>query len=497
MSNKIDELLNSITMYRLILYYLILLSTVAFIYSIFHLVPFEPFSLIFSIAILLGASLLSNKIFENFFKVQTNFESVYITALILALIITPAKFSDLNNFIFLVLVSFIATASKYILNIKGKHIFNPAAIAVFVTGLLFGQYASWWIATKYMFPFLLLGILIVRKIRRYDLVFYFFVTSLIGTLFLSFLRGNLDILKILKLTFLDSPILFFAFVMLTEPLTTPPTSFLQSLYGGLTGILFAPIHIGFFYTTPEIALSLSNIFSYVVSPKQKLTLTLKEKLKLTPDIYDFIFTSKEKLTFKAGQYLEWTLSQKQVDSRGNRRYFTVASSPTEEGIRIGVKFPENESSSFKKEMLDMKIGKQIVASGLSGDFTLPKGITKKLVFIAGGIGVTPYRSIIKYLVDTNEKRDIILLYSDKDEKQFVYKDIFNEAIKKFGIKTIYYETEKQGHINADFIKKEIPDFKERMFYISGSHGMVTGFENTLKESGIHEKQIKIDYFPGF
>src|SRR5258706_9040060 len=127
--------------------------------------------------------------------------------------------------------------------------------------------------------------------------------------------------------------------MLTEPLTTPPTSFLESLYGGMVGILFAPIHIGLFFTSPEMALSIGNIFSYLVSPKQKLTLILHEKIKLTPDIYDFVFTTKSKLNFKPGEYLEWTLGQKHTDSRGNRRYFTISSSPSETDVRIGVKFP--------------------------------------------------------------------------------------------------------------------------------------------------------------
>ncbi len=470
MLKLVDDLLNSITMYRLMLYYLSFLLVVALVYSIFGILPFGPIPLLFSAGILTGVCYVTNKFFGRFFKVQTNYESLYITALILTFVITPAK--NINGVIFLVIAAVIAMASKYILNIRGKHIFNPTAIAVVITGFTIHGYASWWIGTLAMFPFTLAGVLIVRKIRRFDLVFYFFVAIIISVILSHHSLVNV---------FIDSPILFFAFVMLSEPLTTPATQILQSLYGALTGILF--------FLTPEIALSIGNVFSYLVSPK--------EKLKLTDDIYDFIFTTKTKLNFRSGQYLEWTLGYPHVDSRGNRRYFTIASSPTEDELRIGVKFPEDKTSGFKKEMLGLKIGSRITASQLAGDFTLPKDMKQKLVFIAGGIGVTPFRSIIKYLMDTSEKREIILIYSDKTKDMMVYKNIFEEAIKKLGTKVIYYESEKSGHITSEFIKKEIPDFKTRKFYLSGSHGMVTGFEEVLHDLKLPKKQIKIDYFPGF
>src|SRR5258708_6198810 len=218
-------------MYRLLLYYLILLLAVAFIYSIFGILPFTPFSLVASSLVLVAVSYVTNKIFEKLFKVQTNIESNFITALILALIITPAK--GVTDFFFLIVAAILAMASKYILNIRGKHIFNPAAIALVITAFTIHGYASWWVGTLAMLPWILFGVLIVRKIRRFDLVFYFFVTAVVSILGISFLRGNTNILTILKTTFVDSPILFFAFIMLTEPLTTPPTLILKSIYVGL------------------------------------------------------------------------------------------------------------------------------------------------------------------------------------------------------------------------------------------------------------------------
>jgi len=194
--------------------------------------------------------------------------------------------------------------------------------------------------------------------------------------------------------------------------------------------------------------------------------------------------------------MEWTLGHKNPDNRGNRRYFTIAASPTEGNLRIGVKFYPN-SSSFKKSLMAQSAGSKIFAGELSGEFTLPEDPNQKLCFIAGGIGVTPYRSIIKYLLDTKKKRDIILLYSSKTAQDFVYKDIFKAAFQNLRIKTILLETEKGQFIDEAMIKKQMPDFKDRIFYISGPHSMVDAFQETLKEMDIPGKQIKVDFFPGY
>lgn len=302
----------------------------------------------------------------------------------------------------------------------------------------------------------------------------------------------------------DTPLIFFAAVMLTEPLTTPPTRLLRIIYGVIIGLLFAPqIHFGSIYTTPEIALIIGNIFSYIVSPKYKLVLRLKEKIQVSPDVTDFVFASDKRMNFKPGQYMEWTLSHPKPDDRGNRRYLTLASSPTESEIRVGVKIG-NPPSSYKKSLSSLNVGDTIVASQLTGDFTMPKNWSKKLVFtpnkkserlvfIAGGIGVTPFRSMIKYLIDRNEKRDIVVLYSVKDEKDFVYKDIFDEAEKNLGIKTHY----SVGRFTPEFVVKEIGDYEKRTYFLSGPKALVDGFKSTLKSLGVGKSQIKTDYFPGF
>lgn len=292
--------------------------------------------------------------------------------------------------------------------------------------------------------------------------------------------------------------------MLTEPLTSPPTKLLQGIYGAIVGVLFAPqVHLASLYFTPELALVTGNIFTYIVSPKIKERLLLVKNTYLTPDIVEFTFQPARRFSFNPGQYMEFTLPHTQTDSRGNRRYFTISSSPTEDELKLGVKFYPN-GSSFKQNMLSLTANDTLMTGQLAGDFTLPDDRSKKLVFVAGGIGVTPFRSMLKFMTDVNEKRDVTLMYMNKGPKDAAYRDVFDAAAAKLGVKIVYIYTAtmpegwkgRTGQINDVMIREEIPDFLERTYYISGPHAMVKGVETTLQQLGVKQAQIRKDFFPG-
>lgn len=491
-------------MYRLVLYFLVVLWLIALGFSLAGILSYDPLSMILSGVLIFVACLVSNLIFAKIFEAPANVESVYITAFILMLIISPTR--TVGEAVFIFWAALLAIASKYILAIGKKHIFNPAAFAVALIAVTINHSASWWVGTLPLLPFVAIGgALIVRKIIRFDLVLSFLITALISVGLGALINGGNPFTGSWG-ALINSGLLFFAFIMITEPLTTPPTRRLRILYGMLVGLLFAPqIHIGPVYSTPELALIVGNIFSYLVSPKKKLILTLQKLTPLTADTADLIFTSDKKLNFRPGQYLEWTLGHEKPDGRGNRRYFTIASSPTESTIRLGVKFYP-EASSFKKFLIGMKPGNMIVASQLAGDFTLPNDLNKKLVFIAGGIGITPFRSMAKYMIDAKEARDAVLLFSNKTAADIIYRDIF-DAAGSFGLRTIYTLTDmdkipagwqgERGFVTPEMITAKVPDYQERLFYISGPRAMVVAFEITLKRLGVHHSQIITDYFPGF
>ena len=499
----IDHLLNRITMYRLALYYLIALIVAAFVLGFFKVLPYDPTAIAFSTLLILAVCWLTNQLFSRVFEAATNIESVYITSLILALIITPVTATDTAGVGFLIFASVWAMASKYIFAIGKKHIFNPAAFAVALTAVTINQSATWWVGGNLaLLPVVLVGgLLLVRKIQRFDLVISFALAAF-ATIVATAASG--DLWTPIVQTVLHSSFLFLAFVMLTEPLTTPPTRVLRICYGALVGFLFAPnIHLGSFYLTPELALLAGNIFAYAVSPKGRHMLTLLAVEQPAKDVYDFVFSAERAFRFAPGQYLEWTLGHRYPDDRGNRRYFTIASSPTEENIRLGVKF-YSPASTFKRALAAMKTGEKISAAHLAGSFTLPKDKEKKLAFIAGGIGITPFRSMVQYMLDTKDTRSAVLLYGNKTQADIAYKDIFDRAQREMGLKTVHVLSDEQGVpgmqsglIDAALIAREVPDYAERTFYLSGPRGMVEAFTRVLLGLGVSRFKIKKDFFPGF
>ena len=203
--------------------------------------------------------------------------------------------------------------------------------------------------------------------------------------------------------------------------------------------------------------------------------------------------------------MEFTLGHAKPDSRGNRRYFSLASSPTEENLRLGVRFYEN-GSSFKKALYSIDGRTNMLAGQIAGDFTLPRDPKQKLVFIAGGIGITPFRSMLKYLLDTGQRRDIVLFYVNRTANEIAYKDILSEAQTKLGIKVFYTLTNTKaiprnwpglsGRINEQMILRAVPDYDERTFYLSGPPDMVRAYEHVLKNMRVRHDQVKKDFFPG-
>ncbi|MDE2001426.1 MAG: RnfABCDGE type electron transport complex subunit D [Patescibacteria group bacterium] len=500
----IDNTLNRVTMYRLIFYYLVTLLVAAFIFCFFGILPYDPTALAFSAVLITGACWVANWVFSRVFEAATNVESVYITAFILALIIRPVTAGDPTGVGFLIFASVWAMASKYMFAMGKKHVFNPAAFGVALAALTINQSATWWVGGNIpLLPIVFIGgALIVRKIRRADLVASFMVAVFAA---IALTTSSAGVSTALSRTILHSSFFFFAFVMLTEPLTTPPSWPLRTAYGAFVGLLFAPnTHFGSFYLTPELALLIGNLFSYAVSPKGRFMLALSRIEEPAKDVYDFIFTPDRRFSFEPGQYLEWTLGHQYPDNRGNRRYFTIASSPTENEVRLGVKFYP-QSSSFKRSLAEMKQGGTVSVSHLAGDFVLPRNPRKKLIFIAGGIGVTPFRSMIQYLIDTKQKRDIVVFYSNKKAEDIAYKDVFDRAQRELGIKVVYAVTNEPtpvpgtygGMVDPRLIMQQVPDWRERTFYISGPHGMVDSFKTTLRNLGVSRFRIKSDFFPGF
>ena len=153
----------------------------------------------------------------------------------------------------------------------------------------------------------------------------------------------------------------------------------------------------------------------------KVSLTKLEKV--AEDIYTFWFTTPKKLNYTAGQFVELYLPHKNKDKRGDKRWFTLSSSPSEEMLAITTKFSKKDGSTFKEAMKKLKKNDKVNISFPMGDFVLPKSKSIPLLFIAGGIGSTPFRSIVKFVDDEGEKRNITMIYAANKKEEVAFLDV--------------------------------------------------------------------------
>ncbi len=218
------------------------------------------------------------------------------------------------------------------------------------------------------------------------------------------------------------------------------------------------------------------------------------------NIRTFFFRPEQPVRFTAGQFAEWTLKHPHPDDRGSKRWFTISSSPTEELVTVTTKHAADKGSSFKHALFHLKLGDEIIMSEPMGDFVLPKLVQTPLVFVAGGIGVTPFHSILTWLTATGEERPIKLLYAVRNEDEIVFEETFDKA----GIKPIYVVSEpsdawggERGQLSAEMILGlEKPD-ENTLVYVSGPEPMVEKLEKDLKKAGLGKEQFVGDYFPNY
>jgi len=502
--------LDQTAMYRTVSLFLVALVIYSLILGFLGRLPYTGFEQLVSLGTALAAALIFNVIFSYFLRIKVNNESAFITALIVFFVVIPPFSSKIvEGLIPLIAAVFLSIASKFFLVYRKQHIFNPAAIGVVLLMVIYALFPTlgyfepvWWIGTPEMFwPLLIAGTLVVFKIRKWEPVLAFLGAGFLAFIFKEWWLG-FSVLEKIPNFWLSGPSLFLAFFMLTEPFTMPPTKRYQIWYGALVGVLSQAFYLAdFIKITPEVALVLGNLAFYFSTLRQKLILPLVKKTELTKNTIEFSFAKPKNMTWQAGQYLEWMLPHQAHDNRGIRRYFTIASAPQDDFLKIGVRFGEG-ISTYKTKLKSLEEGDTIIASQLTGDFVLPKSTSAKVAFVAGGIGITPFISQLESM--QNEKRyfDTVLFYGNNTRDDIAYADRLEVLAKNLPLKIINilnketvpgYET---GFLTVELIKRTVPDFAERTWFISGPPLMVENYTRLLLDLGISSKRIKKDFFPG-
>jgi ferredoxin-NADP reductase len=224
-----------------------------------------------------------------------------------------------------------------------------------------------------------------------------------------------------------------------------------------------------------------------------MKLTLVEKRHETADTKSFLFQPEGDLTWKAGQYLHYKLPHANPDDRGIERYFSISSAPFEKRVMLTCRFAP-KGSSFKRALDALPVGDKIECDPAEGDFVV-EDASKPMVFIAGGIGITPFRSILLQLDSRKQQPDILLLYANRTEDIPFRIELDGVAKRMTKLRIKYFIGDHRLDGNA--IRSSVIDLVRRKVYVSGPEPMVESIDRTLKGLGISEAEIMNDFFPGY
>jgi len=230
-------------------------------------------------------------------------------------------------------------------------------------------------------------------------------------------------------------------------------------------------------------------------------LKIKEIIQRTHNVKSFRLELNDDADFKPGQYMIVTIT---TDGKDISRYLSISNSPTEKGYMEFTKKLTN--SDFSQRLNQLNIGDIVKIKYAFGRFTF-NGEYDKIAFLSGGIGITPIRSITKYVVDKNLGTDMILLYGNQCIDDIAFFDDLDQMQReypKFKVVHVLCDTTncslpvKVGFITKEIVLETIPDYAERRFFICGPPAMVDAMKKILIEGlGMDREYIIEENFKGY
>ena len=223
-----------------------------------------------------------------------------------------------------------------------------------------------------------------------------------------------------------------------------------------------------------------------------MTLTLIEKEHLVDNVWAFRFRSDEPLVWVAGQYVRVELPHDTPDSEGTKRWFTNSAAPYEGILQITTRVT---GSTFKQALSKLEPGdtKLQLIEQPEGDFTWQDS-QLPIVFIAGGIGITPFRSILKERAHDGLPTKVTLVYGSRTP-DVPFKDELEEWTQANPEVTVEYVS--GVNLTAEGLAEEVSKLNESLVYLSGPEPMVEALSDDLKKHGLPENQLKHDSFPNY
>jgi ferredoxin-NADP reductase len=232
--------------------------------------------------------------------------------------------------------------------------------------------------------------------------------------------------------------------------------------------------------------------------------TVQEVREEAPGVKSFLFKyDKKAFPYKSGQV---ALLFPEEGNPSLRHAFSIASSPTEDLLMLTTKI--RTDSPYKTRLNALKQGDVVTLMGPGGQFGLLEQPTNQIILLGGGIGITPFRSIIKYATDNILPNKVTLLYSNKTPEDIVYKREWEEYAKQNPNLTIIHTITRPsdsksewkgrvGRIDANLIREHVENPEKAFYLVCGPPSLVTELASVLAEMGINTSQIKVENFRGY
>ncbi len=231
---------------------------------------------------------------------------------------------------------------------------------------------------------------------------------------------------------------------------------------------------------------------------------LTDRKEIAQGTMAFWFRPERPLKFTAGQFADFTLADPPyTDAQGNDRSFSFASSPGDEHIMIATRMRE---SAFKKSLRTLPIGTGVDLMGPMGGFTLHKDASRPAVFLTGGIGITPVRSIVAHATEEQLAHRLTVFYSNKTRALTAFFEDFQEWSRVNSnlvfVPTLDGEQPEDwpfelGVIDEAMLRRHIPDLQRPVYYVVGPPPMVAAMKTLLEKIGVDELQIRTEDFIGY
>jgi len=500
----IDRVLGAVTSIALVIICLAVIGVVGLVLAIAGRMPFGPLEAMVTFLIAAAGVVGGSWIGAAATRVKPQVDSMVVSVLILWFLFIPSlEPGELGG---IALAALLAGVSKYLIAWRGRHVFNPAAFGASVVLLLGWIFPSlpgvgWWVGSPALFPLVLVAaIIVLYRTNTFLTGLTFVVVATIGVLVAFSIAGaGTEPWAALQLILGSTPVIFLAGFMLSEPLTLPPILSQRLWVAALVGALYALPFYGWTpWLAPTIALLVGNLMGFLLGQRTGIRLEVTHVRRLGASTLEVGFAPVDRVRFAAGQAIELTIPHEGADLRGSRRVLSIVSAPSADILRVATKIPSDHVSKAKLALAALQPGDRLTATRIFGDFRLPA--RGPVVLAAGGIGVTPFLSMLAAQATAPNPRDIVVIYRSSepippylDELAAIGARVvlFGQADGPLPPGWIHGGT---GRPTPEAVRAAIPDLASRTALVSGPPAFVADLTAMLRDAGV--RRIRRDVFSG-